>query len=105
MKGSQNCREHMDCINTHVNGVYREVRGRRPDDTLDRTLCSTLKLGNVCLGLLLLLLLFSVDLGSMLNYTLNSLHPGRVKATLLQWPTAQREEKTGFSCRPLPTCS
>lgn len=104
MKWSQNCREDMDCINTHVNGVYREVWGRRQDDTLDRTLCSTLKLGNVCLGVLLLLLFF-MDLGSMLNYTLNSLHPGRAKVTPLQWPTRPRQEKPGFSHRPLPSCS
>lgn len=93
----------MDCINTHVNGVYRGVQGKRQDDTLDRTLCSTLKLGNVCLGVSLLLLLFFMDLGSMLNYTLSSLHPGRVKVTPLQWPTRQRQEKPGFSCRFLPT--
>lgn len=67
--------------------------------------CSTLKLGNVCLGVLLLLLLFSMDLCSVLNYTLNSRHPERVKVTLLQWPTRHREEKPGFSCRPLPTCT
>lgn len=103
MKGSQNCREHMDCINTHVNGVYREVQGKRQDETLDRTLCSTLKLGNVCLGVSLLLLLFFMDLGSVLDYTLSSLHPGRVKVTPLQWPTRQRQEKPGFSCRFLPT--
>lgn len=94
----------MDCINTHVNGVYREVWGRRRDDTLDRTLCSTVKLGNLCLGVLLLLWFF-MDLGSMLHYTPNSLHPEGPRWPLCSGQSDRGKKNLDFPadlCPPAP---